>query len=93
MPRMGDGKEAEGEDRRGPYTPEDAMTPLPTESDAPLGARTPRGHRTKAQAPGEGDPAEAHLTHRTERPTRTRATRIQRAKPHLTTPPSHQPAT
>ena len=60
-PRTGDGKEAEGQDRRGPNAPEEATTPHPTEPDTPLGAMTPRGHVTKPQAPSEVNPADADL--------------------------------
>ena len=58
-----------------------------------LGARTPRRHGTKAQATREGNPADTYLTHQPERHTRTPGARSQRATPHLTAPPSHQPAT
>ena len=92
-PRTGDGKEAEGQDRRGPNTPEEATTPRPTEPDEPLGARNPRGHGTKTRTFREGNPVGTYLTHRAERPTQTPATRIQRVTPHLTAPPGHQPAT
>ena len=54
---------------------------------------TPRGHRTNAPAPREGNPADTHLIHQPERHTRTPTARIQRATPHLTAPPSQQPAT
>ena len=53
-PRTGDSTEAEGQDRRGPNTAEEATTPRATEPNTPLLARTPRGHGTKAQAPREG---------------------------------------
>ena len=53
-----------------------------------LGARTPKGHGTKAQAPREGNPADTYLTHQPERHTRTSAAQIQRATPNLTAPPS-----
>ena len=92
-PGTGDGKEAEGQDWEGTNKPEEATTPHPTEPDTLLGARTPRGQGTKAQAPREGNPADTHLTQRPKRPTRTPATRIQQATPHITAPPSHQPAT
>ena len=92
-PRTGDGKEAEGHDRRGVNRPVEATTPQPTEPDTPLGARNPRGHGTKAQAPREDLPADTHPTHRAKWLTRTPATRIQRATLHLTVPPNHQPAT
>ena len=42
--------------------------PHRTERATPLGARTPRGHQTKSQAPREGNPADTHLTHQGERP-------------------------
>ena len=47
----------------------------------------------RAQAPREGNPADTRLTHQPGRHTRAPAARIQRATPHLTAPPSHQPAT
>ena len=58
-----------------------------------LGAGTPRGHRTKAKARREGNPADTYLTHQPERHTRTPTARIQQATPHLTAPPGHNPAT
>ena len=58
-----------------------------------LGARTPRGHGTKAQPPREGNPADTHLSHQPKTHTRTPRARIQRVTPHLTAPPTHQPAT
>ena len=58
-----------------------------------LEARTPRGHRTKAQAPREGNPADTCSNHQPERHTQTPTARTQRATPHLTAPPSYQPAT
>ena len=53
-----------------------------------LGTGTLRGHGTKAQAPREGNPTDAYPTHQPER----HATDPAR-HPHLTAPPSHQPAT
>ena len=58
-----------------------------------LKARTPRGHGTIAQAPREGIPTDTCLTHPPRQHTWTPTARNQRATPHLTAPPSHQPAT
>ena len=58
-----------------------------------LQARTPRGHWREVQAPREGNPADTYQSHQSKRHTRTPAARIQRATPHLTATPSHQPAT
>ena len=58
-----------------------------------LEARTPRGHGTNAQAPREGNPANTYQTHQTEPHTQTPTARTQQATPHLSAPPSHQPAT
>ena len=58
-----------------------------------LEARTARQHGTKAQPPREGNSADACQTHQPKRHTQTPTARSQRATPHLTAPPSHQPAT
>ena len=92
-PRMRDDKKAEGQEGRGPNTPEKTKTPDTTGPDTPLGARTPRGHETKAKAPTEGSPAGTCLAHQAERHTQTPATRTQRAAQHLTAPSGDQPAT
>ena len=79
--------------KRTPNAPEEATTPHPTEPGTPLGARTPRGHGTKTQAPREGNPTDTHLTQRAKRPTQTPAMQAQRAKPLITVSPDHHPAT
>ena len=58
-----------------------------------LEARTPRGHETEAQAPEQGSPADTYPTQQPERHTQNPTAQTQRATPHLTAPPSHQPAT
>ena len=62
-------------------------------SSPPSPTVTPREHRTKAQAPREGNPADTRLTHQTKRHTQTPATLTKRATPRQTTPTAHQPAT
>ena len=58
-----------------------------------LGAGTPRGHRTKAQAPQRGQP-HGHLPNPPARAARPGPHSTDPAShPHLTAPPSHQPAT
>ena len=43
-----------------------------------LGTKTPRGHGTKAQAPGEGNPTNAYPTHQPERHAQAPTARTQR---------------
>ena len=92
-PRTQDNDKAEGQYRRGLNTPEGNTTPQPTEPGTPLGARNPRGHGTKAQAPRKGNPADSRLTYEPEGHTKTPATQTKRAAPQLAEPPGHQPTT
>ena len=62
-----------------------------------LGTETPRGHGTKAQASREGNPTDRHAVDLPDPPARAarpspHSTDTAR-HPHLTAPPSHQPAT
>ena len=83
----------EGEDGRGPNTPEGTTTPHSTEPGTPVGARTPRGHGTKAQATREGNSTDTGLTQQAKRHVQTPAKQAPPAAPRLTTIPGHRPAT
>ena len=59
-----------------------------------LGTETPRGHGTKAQAPREGNPTDRHAINPPAPAARPSPGSTDPARnPHLTAPPSHQPAT
>ena len=62
-----------------------------------LGTETPRGHGTKAMAPREGNPTDRHAIDLPDPPARAARPSPQSTDParhpHLTAPPSHQPAT
>ena len=62
-----------------------------------LGTETPRGHGTKAQAPREGNPTHRHAIDLPDPPARaarpSHHSTDPARHPHLTAPPSHQPAT
>ena len=62
-----------------------------------LGTETPRGHRTKAQAPREGNPLDRHANDLLDPPARAARPSPHitdpASHPHLTAPPSHHPAT
>ena len=62
-----------------------------------LRTETPRGHGTKAQAPREGNPTDSHAVDLPDPPARAARpsphSTFPARYPHLTSPPSHQPAT